>query len=48
MLIREQIEEMEAKTMSPYATLSTNSKGREREEAECDIRPVFQIGRAHV
>ena len=48
MLIREQIEEMEAKTMSPYATLSTNSKGREREEAECDIRPVFQRDRDRI
>jgi hypothetical protein len=31
--IREQIEEMEAKTLSPYATLSTASRGRDVDEA---------------
>ena len=41
MTIREQIEAMEKETLSPYAALSANSKGRDRVEDECDIRPVF-------
>ena len=41
MTIREQIQEMEKETLSPYACLSANSRGRDREEPECDIRPVF-------
>ena len=32
MLIREELEEIEEKTLSKYATLSKNSKGRTREE----------------
>ena len=42
MTIRERIEQIEADTLSPYACLSINSKGRDREEPQCDIRPVFQ------
>ena len=42
MTIREQLEEREVEYLSPYATLSRNSKGRQREEPQCDIRPVFQ------
>ena len=34
--------------MSPYATLSENSRGRDREEPECDIRPVFQRDRDRI
>ncbi len=41
MTIRERIEEMERETLSPYACLSVNSRGRDLEEEECDIRPVF-------
>jgi dGTPase len=48
MTIREQIEEIQAKTLSPYATLSQNSKGRDREEAQCDIRPLFQRDRDRI
>lgn len=48
MSIREEIEEMERETLSPYATLSENSKGREREEEPCDIRPVFQRDRDRI
>lgn len=46
--IREAIEEMERRNLSPYASLSTNSKGREREEPQCDIRPVFQRDRDRI
>ena len=42
MMIREQMEERELEYLSPYATLSKNSKGRKIKEEECDIRPVFQ------
>lgn len=48
MTIREQIQEMERETLSPYACLSINSKGRDREEPECDIRPVFQRDRDRI
>lgn len=48
MTIREQIEEMEKETLSPYACLSVNSKGRDKEEAQCDIRPVFQRDRDRI
>ena len=48
MTIREQIQEMERETLSPYACLSVNSRGRDREEPECDIRPVFQRDRDRI
>lgn len=48
MTIREQIEKMEKETLSPYAALSANSKGRDREEPQCDIRPVFQRDRDRI
>ena len=34
MTIREELEKMERETLSPYATLSVNTKGREREEEQ--------------
>ncbi len=48
MTIRENIEKMEQETLSPYAALSIHSKGREREEEPCDIRPVFQRDRDRI
>lgn len=48
MTIREQMEQMEKETLSPYACLSINSKGRDRQEQECDIRPVFQRDRDRI
>ena len=48
MTIRETIEDMERENLSPYATLSENSKGRDREEPQCDIRPVFQRDRDRI
>ncbi|MDD2980617.1 MAG: deoxyguanosinetriphosphate triphosphohydrolase [Hespellia sp.] len=48
MTIREQLEERELEYLSPYATLSKNSKGREIKEQECDIRPVFQRDRDRI
>ena len=48
MTIREQLELREIEYLSPYATLSKDSKGREREEKECDVRPVFQRDRDRI
>ncbi len=48
MTIRERIETMEAETLSPYAALSVHTKGRERDEEPCDIRPVFQRDRDRI
>lgn len=48
MTIREQLEAREREYLSPYATRSADSKGREREEKECDLRPVFQRDRDRI
>lgn len=48
MTIRETMESIERATLSPFATLSENSRGREREEEQCDIRPVFQRDRDRI
>lgn len=48
MSIREDIEQMEREILSPYATLSVNSRGRDKPEEPCDIRPVFQRDRDRI
>ncbi len=48
MTIRESTEAWEAQWLSPYASLSRNSKGREKDEPECDIRPVYQRDRDRI
>lgn len=48
MSIRENLEKREKEYLSPYATLSMNSKGRLRPEEQCDIRPVFQRDRDRI
>ena len=48
MSIRENLERIEEIQLSPFATLSTRTKGREREEPQCDIRPVFQRDRDRI
>ncbi|MCI7323638.1 MAG: deoxyguanosinetriphosphate triphosphohydrolase [Lachnospiraceae bacterium] len=48
MTIREQIEQMEIENLSPYACLSVKSRGRDKEEPQCDIRPVFQRDRDRI
>lgn len=48
MSIREEIEQMEREILSPYATLSENSRGRDVPEEPCDIRPVFQRDRDRI
>lgn len=48
MTIRESVEQWEREYLSPYATLSVNSKGRVKTEEQCDIRPVFQRDRDRI
>ena len=48
MNIREEMEAREAEFLSPYASCSANSRGREREEIECDIRTVYQRDRDRI
>lgn len=48
MTIRESTEEWEKKYLSPYAALSVNSRGRDREEPPCDIRPIYQRDRDRI
>ena len=48
MTIRESTEQWESQCLSPYASLSRNSRGREKEEPECDIRPVYQRDRDRI
>ena len=46
--IREQVENREYEYLSPYAAFSKASRGRDREEVECDIRPVYQRDRDRI
>jgi dGTPase len=46
--IREGLEQWEANYLSEYAALSKNSKGRDMQEAQCDIRPVYQRDRDRI
>lgn len=48
MTIREHLEQLEKENLSPYATHSVDSKGRLKEEEQCDIRPVFQRDRDRI
>jgi dGTPase len=48
MSIREELEEMERKILSPYASLSECSRGRDVWEEPCDIRPVYQRDRDRI
>ena len=46
--IRELLEDSEKQRLSPFATLSANSKGRERDIPKCDIRTDFQRDRDRI
>lgn len=48
MTIREQLEHWEEEYLSSHAALSMKSKGRQRDEEQCDIRPVFQRDRDRI
>ncbi|OGP58673.1 MAG: deoxyguanosinetriphosphate triphosphohydrolase [Deltaproteobacteria bacterium RBG_13_61_14] len=48
LLIREQLEKLEHQVLSPLAAKSDESKGRERPERPCNIRPAFQRDRDRI
>lgn len=48
MLGRVELEKREAKNLSTYATLSSESKGRQEREEECDVRTIFQHDRDRI
>lgn len=48
MNIRESIETWEEERLSPYASLSKNTKGRDKKEELCDIRPDYQRDRDRI
>ena len=45
---RQQLEELEAQSLAPYAILSKNSKGRKFPEEEPDFRTLFQRDRERI
>ena len=47
-ILRQKTEEREAESLSPFACLSKNSKGRKRLEKECDLRTAFQRDRDRI
>lgn len=48
MTIREYQEKWEHQHLSPYASFSDNSRGRDRGEEPCDIRPIYQRDRDRI
>ncbi len=46
--VRDELEEQERLTLSPFAALSAKSRGRQRDEAECPLRPAFQHDRDRI
>jgi len=48
MTIRERLEKEEKIFLSPYASFSEDSLGRDKEEEPCDIRPVYQRDRDRI
>ena len=48
MNIRESMEQRELELLSPYAAHSLHSRGRERQEEECDVRTVYQRDRDRI
>lgn len=46
--IRESMERLEEEFLSPYAALSKNTKGRDKPQELCDIRPEYQRDRDRI
>ena len=46
--MRDSLENLERETLSPYASLSADTRGRERKEPLCDIRPEYQRDRDRI
>ena len=42
MNIRENMEQRERELLSPYASHSADTRGRDRPEEECDVRTAYQ------
>lgn len=47
-IVRERLEKWEKEKLSPYATLASESKGRERPEQPCELRTCFQRDRDRI
>ena len=45
MNVRESLEALEEQTLSPYASFSSRTRGRDHAEPLCDIRPEYQRDR---
>jgi dGTPase len=45
---RQELEELEKRLLSPYATLSMHSRGRKRWERHCEVRTAFQRDRDRI
>jgi dGTPase len=48
MNVRERLEDREEQTLSPFAQKSSMTRGRQRPEPPCDIRPAFQHDRDRI
>lgn len=48
MTIRERMEQYELDSLSPYASFSVYSKGRDRDEEPCEVRPCYQRDRDRI
>lgn len=48
MTVRESIEQWEEAHLSPYASFSKDTQGRDKEETLCDIRPEYQRDRDRI
>ena len=48
MTVRESLEQLEMEYLSPYASFSRYTTGRERQEPLCDIRPEYQRDRDRI
>ena len=48
MNIRESMEQRELELLSPYASHSAHSRGRKRQEEECDVRTAYQRDRDRI
>lgn len=46
--IREELEERERINLSSFATLSSETRGRQKKEEECSLRPAFQHDRDRI
>lgn len=48
MTIREQTQAMEREMLAPWAALSSNTRGRQRPEEECEMRTPYQRDRDRI